>query len=202
MPRARVPGQHFDAFVGHTDRRGRSGVLWAVALIFALALGLLLAPLAADAQQAGRVARIGLLEAGSPPHPFVEAFRRGLRELGYAEGQNVTIEDRWAEDRLERLPALAAELVRLKVDVIVTGFSPGAKAAQKATSTIPIVFVAVGDPVGVGMVRSLAHPGANVTGLTHVSVDLTAKSCGLLAEVTPGIRRVAVLKTRRVQSPR
>ena len=117
-----------------------------------------------------------------------------MSDRHYTEGRNLEIEHRWAHDRLERLPALAVELVRSKVDVIVTGFAPGAKAAQNATATIPIVFVAVGDPVGVGVVRSLAHPGGNMTGLTHISVDLTAKSTVLLKEVVPQLRRLAVLQ--------
>jgi putative tryptophan/tyrosine transport system substrate-binding protein len=165
-----------------------------IGLLITLMLAILVAPLGAEVLQTGTVARIGVLHAGSPPDPFVEAFRGGLRDLGYTEDHNIAVEYRWAEDRLERLPILAAELVSRKVDVLVTGSTPGAKATQEATSTIPIVFVAVGDPVGVGVVQSLARPGANVTGLTHVSVDLTAKSWALLVEAIPGIRQVAVLK--------
>ncbi len=164
------------------------------AFIGGLSAAVVGAPLRAYSEQVREVLRIGVLEAGAPPHPFVEAFRQGLRDLGYTEGQNIAIEYRWAEDRPERLPALAAELVGINVDIIVTGFSPGAKAAQNATSTIPIVFIAVGDPVGVGIVRSLARPGGNITGLTHMSVDLTAKSTSLLKEAIPKMKRVAVLQ--------
>src|SRR5712691_704703 len=138
--------------------------------ISSLALGLLAGPLVADAQQAGKVARIGVLAQGSSTDAqhIGEAFRQGLRDLGYVEGQNIVIEYRWAEGRAERLPDLAAELVSLKVDVIVAGGTPPPFAAKHATRTIPIVMVA-GDPVGSGLVASLARPGGNVTGLSVLS---------------------------------
>ncbi len=161
-------------------------------VVFALAS--LAPPPAADAQPA-RVARIGFLGYVSPsatPH-LVEAFRRGLRDLGYVEGQNVAIEFRWAEGRLERLPDLAAELVRLKVDVIVAQGTPGPLAAKQATRTIPIVMAAAGDPVGAGLVASLARPGGNVTGLSLQVPELGGKRLQLLQEVVPGVSRVAVL---------
>src|SRR6516225_5929125 len=136
----------------------------AVGLLVTLALGLILAPLAAAAQQATKVHRVGLLtEAGgnlpSGPDPLFEAFRQGLRDLGYVEGQNLVIEDRNAEGRAERLPDLAAELVRLKVDVIVVAGTPGTRAAQHATRMIPIVGVILADPIGTGFAASFARPG-------------------------------------------
>jgi putative ABC transport system substrate-binding protein len=160
-----------------------------------LVLAILGASLAVDAQQAGKVARIGYLSPGSPtsaPH-IDEAFRQGLRELGYVEGQNIVIEYRWAEGRAERLPDLAAELVNLKVDVIVAGGTPAPLAAKHATSTIPIVMATAGDPVGSGLVASLARPGENVTGLSAISPELGGKRLQFLKEVIPGVSRVAVL---------
>src|SRR5712692_3004178 len=135
--------------------------------ILVLTLGVLVAPLTADAQQAGKVPRIGVLSAGSPPpvtSAVADAFLEGLRDLGYVEGQNVFIERRWAEGRLDRLPAMAAELVRVKVDVIVTGGVAAVRAAKQATVTIPIVMSATTDPLGAGLIASLARPGGNVTG--------------------------------------
>src|SRR6059058_1632548 len=131
------------------------------------ALGFLAAPLAVDAQQPGKVARIGVLSQGSSTSVahILEAFRQGLRDLGYVEGQNIVIEYRYAEGKAERLPDLAAELVSLKVDVIMAGGTPAPLAAKHATRTIPIVMAAAGDPVGSGLVASLARPGGNVTGL-------------------------------------
>jgi putative ABC transport system substrate-binding protein len=123
----------------------------------------------------------------------VEAFREGLRMLGYVEGQNVLIELRFAEGRIEAFPALAEELVRLKVDVIVAPWTPAALAAKEATSSIPIVFVVVSDPVGNGLIASLAHPGGNITGTTDVGVDLAAKRLELLNQLVPRLRRVAAL---------
>ena len=163
-------------------------------LLLILALSILWSPLAADAQQAGKVTRIGFLgySATSAPH-LVEAFRQGLRELGYVEGQNLLIEYRWSEGRAERLPDLAAELVRLKVDLIVSPGTPGPVAAKHATNTIPIVMTTAGDPVGSGLVASLARPGGNVTGLSLLVPELGGKRLQLLKEVVPGISRVAVL---------
>ena len=166
-----------------------------LALIVTLALGILGVPPAAEAQQVGKVPRIGFLDAHSlKPRKTIDAFREELRKLGYIEGQNLVIEWRWAEGSLERLPALAAELVRLKVDVIVA--SPGTPptvAAKNATTTIPIVFTAVGDPVAQGLVAGLARPGGNLTGLTVMSTELIAKGLELLKEAVPTISRVAVL---------
>ena len=145
-----------------------------------------------EAQQTVKVARIGFLRVSSPPDPFTEPFRQGLHELGYVEGRNISIEYRWAEGRPERLPALAAELVRLKVDVIVAA-GPAVEAASQATTTIPIVMPVVGDPVRRGLVASLARPGGNITGLTNLSAELPGKWMELLKEILPGVSRVAVL---------
>ncbi len=157
---------------------------------------LLAAPLAAEAQAPTKVYRIGFLSGPSPADLArqLEAFRQGLRELGYVEGQTIAIEQRFAGGRLERLPALAAELVRLKVDVIVTGASPAPEAAKQATSTIPIVFAISGDPVAEGVVSSLARPGGNVTGLASLSPEVVGKQLELLKQVAPKVSRVAVLQ--------
>ena len=162
----------------------------------ALTGSLLAAPLAAGAQQVGKVSRIGYLSAGSDTaNPRVrEAFRQGLRELGWVEGQNIIIEYRWAEGRFDRLPDLAAELVRLKVDVLVAAPTPAALAAKNATGTIPIVGMSLTDPIGLGLVASLARPGGNVTGVSYsVGAEIFGKDLELLKEVVPRVRRVAVL---------
>ena len=158
----------------------------------ALAGGLLVAPLAAPAQQPGKIWRIGIL--GSLDEQTLQGeLVQGLRELGYVEGENTTIDRRYSQGRDERLPALAAELVRLNVHAIVaTGGSPP-YAAKQATSTIPIVFSNNGDPVGSGLVASLGRPGGNVTGLSLVSPEIVGKRLQLLKEALPGISRVAVL---------
>jgi len=168
----------------------------ATALLAALVLGLLMVPCVATAQQPGKVARVGWLDDGfrADKAHLHEAFLQGLRDLGYVEGQNLVIEHRGAEQQLARLPELAAELVRLQVDVIVTtGGLPATRAAQRATSTIPIVMAEAGDPVGGGLVASLARPGGNVTGLSVMDPGLTEKRLQLLKEVAPTIARVAVL---------
>jgi putative ABC transport system substrate-binding protein len=141
---------------------------------------------------------MGYFSAGSaPPNPngpFMTAFRQGLIETGYVEGQNLAIEYRWAENRYDRLPGLAADLVGRKVDVIVTnGGTPPAQAAKSATSTIPIVFMFVGDPVGVGLVASLARPGGNLTGFSNISIELMPKRLELLSELVPQVRVIALL---------
>jgi putative tryptophan/tyrosine transport system substrate-binding protein len=170
----------------------------AVGCIVTLILSLLVVPLvAAAAQLREKVPLVGYLNSGSPSDPIrqrrLEAFRQGLRELGYGEGQNIAIESRWAEEKYDRYPALAADLVRLKVDVIVAQSGALTKAAQEATRTIPIVMLHVNDPVGSGLVASLARPGGNVTGLTIMSPDLVGKQLQLLKEVVPTVSRVAVL---------
>jgi putative ABC transport system substrate-binding protein len=160
-----------------------------------LAGGLLAAPLAAEAQQATKIARIGYLatnRAGGNPHQR-EAFLQGLRDLGYVEGRNVVIEYRDAEGKFERLLALAAELVALKVDVIVTASTAATLAATRATRTLPIVFAVAVDPVADGLVTSLARPGGNVTGLTGLTPELVGKRLELLTQAVPGVGRVAVL---------
>jgi putative ABC transport system substrate-binding protein len=152
----------------------------------------LLTPLIANAQGPGKSHRVGILHMGSARNTYDEAFRTGLHELGYRENHNLMLEYRWAEGRPERLPALAAELVQLPVEVIFTGSTPGALAAKRATATVPIVFVAVGDPVGAGVVSNLARPDGNITGLTHFSVDLAGKTLALLKEAVSDLARVAV----------
>jgi putative tryptophan/tyrosine transport system substrate-binding protein len=163
-------------------------------LILTLSLALLAAPLAAEAQEGTKVWKVGFL-GGSPSatRPFIEAFRQGLRELGYVDGQNILIVHRSDEGVWDRLPLLAAELVRLKVDVLVASTTPRAVVAKNATTTIPIVMVNVSHPVEIGLVASLARPGGNVTGLTRLDLDLTGKNLSLLAEALPGLVRVAVL---------
>jgi putative ABC transport system substrate-binding protein len=152
-------------------------------------------PLAARSQQAPKVARIGYLGlvSASWHTPRVTAFRAGLRDLGYVEGKDIVIEFRWAEGQYDRLPALAAELVRFNVDVIVTHAAPGALAAKKATSTIPIVITAISDLLDLGLVESLARPGGNLTGLSFFNAELIAKRLELLKEVAPSLAKAAVL---------
>ena len=157
------------------------------------AAGLLAAPLAAEAQPAGKVYRIGVLSPEVPPPGLLEGFQEGLRELGYTEGKNVAFESRHAEGKNERLAALADELVRLKVDVILTVNTPAAQAAKNATATIPIVMTRVADPIRMGLVPSLARPGGNLTGLSFTAVDLAPKQLQLLKEILPEISRVAFL---------
>jgi putative ABC transport system substrate-binding protein len=160
----------------------------------ALTGGLLATPLAAEAQQPAKIARIGFLALDLAPNPHLpEAFRQGLRDLGYVEGRTVVIEYRDAKGKSERLPALAAELVALKVDVIVAPSTPAALAAKQATRTLPIVFATAGDPVTDGLVTSLARPGGNVTGLSILAPELVGKRLELLTQVVPGVSRVAVL---------
>jgi putative tryptophan/tyrosine transport system substrate-binding protein len=150
-------------------------------------------PLATRAQQAGKVPRIGYLTASSPSAPSTEAFRRGLRELGYVEGKTIVVEYRFANGEFDRLPGLAAELVQLKVDLIVAAVTQASLAARDATKTIPVVIAAVSDPVGSGLVPNLARPGANVTGTSSMSTDLVGKSLEVLKEAVPAASRVAVL---------
>ena len=171
-------------------------ILRTVALILTLALGILAAPVVADAQAPGKVYRIGFLGGASPSSAShnVAAFRQGLQALGYIEGQNIVIEYRFAEGRNERFPDLAAELVRLKVDVILAVIMPAAVAAKNATGTIPIVTANAIDPVETGLVASLARPGGNVTGLTATAgPEITGKQLELLKAAVPRVSRVAVL---------
>jgi len=167
--------------------------LSALGLILTLALGILTAPLTADAQQAGKVPRIGVLSAGSLAGDIhLEAFREGLRDLGYVEGRNITLEYRFAEGQADRLPALVAELVRLPVDVLVVNGTVAIRPAQHATTTIPIVMVAA-DPVGAGLVASLARPGGNSTGLSIMVPGFSGKRLEILKEAVPTLSRVAAL---------
>ena len=148
----------------------------------------------AEAQQPGKIPTIGFMRGGSPTDPEVEAFRQGLRELGYVEGKNIIIDFRNTEGKTDRFAGVAAELVRLKVDVIVAaGGSAVVLAAKPATDTIPIVMTNSGDPVAIGVVASLARPGGNVTGLTSFSTDLSGKRLELLKEAVPNLSSVAVL---------
>jgi len=151
----------------------------------------------AQAQQPKKVPRIGYLIAGTPSAqaPYIEAFRQGLRDLGYIEGQNIAIEYRYAQEKLDRQPALAAELVSLKVDVILTAGASGTRSAKEATNTIPIIMAQDPDPVGNGFVTSLARPGGNITGLSSLVAELGGKRLELLREVVPRLSRVAVLGT-------
>jgi len=162
------------------------------ATIALFALGV--ASVVAKAQPAGMSYRIGFLglSSASDYAPYLNAFLQGLREHGYEEGKNIAIEYRWADGREERLPELAAQLARLKPDVIVT-HATGIRAAQDATSTVPIVMGASADPVGIGLIRSLAKPGGNTTGVASQMVDLAAKRLELLKEVVPSLKEVAVL---------
>ncbi len=166
-----------------------------IGLAVVLTVSLTFAPLAAWAQDAGKVYRIGYLSSSSAERERarVAAFQRGLRESGYLEGKNIFIEQRYAGGGFERLPELAAELARLKVDVLVVAGAPAAHAAKRATSVIPIVMTAVADPVGMGLVANLARPGGNITGLSDFNAGVVAKRLELLREVVPSVSRVAAL---------
>jgi putative ABC transport system substrate-binding protein len=164
-------------------------------LVAIFTIALLAAPLTAGAQQAPKAPRIGVLHPGAraAASQLVAAFKQGLREHGYVEGQNIVVERRFAEARAERLSDIAAELVRLKVDVIVTASDVGIAAVKQQTETIPIVMANSTDPVGTGFVASLARPGGNVTGLSNISPELSAKRLELLKEAVPGLSRVAIM---------
>jgi putative tryptophan/tyrosine transport system substrate-binding protein len=168
------------------------GALMALQIVAVVVL-----PLAGQAQPAPNVPRIGFLVPNSSTDAsavgFLQAFQQGLRELGYAEGRNVAIESRWAEGHYDRLPGLAAELVRLRVNVIVAGTPPAVQAARQASETIPIVMAAVADPVAMGFAASLAHPGGNITGLSSIQSDLVGKRLEVLKEVVPKVSLVAFL---------
>jgi putative ABC transport system substrate-binding protein len=174
-------------------RRSIKNLKWVgiVAIVVALAM----CGAVAQAQQPAKVPRIGYVDAGSPATTGhrVQAFMQGLRELGYMDGQKIVIEYRWAEGKLERLPGFVADLLHAKVDVIVSSATPAIRLAKEQTTTIPIVMAGVTDPVANGFVASLARPGGNITGLTHLSPDLTGKRLELLKEVVPKLSRVGVL---------
>src|SRR5262245_33786895 len=179
---------------GTEDAQVPAPLSWPVTIVrpsaFSVVLLLLGAALDANGQQLANAPRIGLLDA-SPG--FESAFLDGLRQFGYVEGKNIALESRWANDRAERFPDLAAELVRLKIDVIVATNNPAVAAAQKATKTIPIVMVLVTDPVRLGFVTSLARPTGNITGLTIQAPDLAGKRLQILKEAVPRLTRVAIL---------
>ena len=162
---------------------------------FIITLGILLGSLAVQAQQTGNVYRIGFLgnSTAALEANLVGPFREGLRDLGYVEGRNVLIEYRWAEGKYDRFPALIGELLALKVAVIVTAGTPATLAVKKATTSVPLVMTAVGDPVGTGIVPSLSHPGGNITGLTAISTEMDAKRLELLREVVPSVSYIALL---------
>jgi putative ABC transport system substrate-binding protein len=166
-------------------------------LVIALGMGALAAPLGSFAQQQGKVWRVGFLSTRRRPISFdldlLGPFVQGMRDLGYLEGKNLVIEWRFADGKTERLPGLAAELVRMKVDVIVTQGSPAASAAQKSTATIPIVMGSVSDPVGNGFIKSLARPGGNITGFSNINVEIGPKRLEMLRSIAPKLSRVAVL---------
>jgi len=165
------------------------------AFVASLTGGLLAAPLAAGAQEPGKVYRVGLLEVvpATSNATNLAAFRQGLKELGFAEGQNVVMEYRSADGRPERFPGLAEELLRVKIDVIVTRGTPAAIAAKQATGKIPIVMASSGDPLSTGLVASLAHPGGNVTGLSAIATDVEGKQLELIKEIVPRITRIGFL---------
>jgi ABC-type uncharacterized transport system substrate-binding protein len=147
----------------------------------------------AEAQQPKNIPRIGYIATTAPNNPNNLAFRKGLRDLGYLEGKNILVEDRYAEGKADRIPSLVAELVKRKVDVLVSGHPVAIRAAKEATKTIPIVIVALGDPVAEGLIASLARPGGNITGVSRLTRDLRGKRLELLKEVMPQISRIGVL---------
>jgi putative ABC transport system substrate-binding protein len=162
-------------------------------LILIQILTVLCAPLGTEAQTAAKVPRIGVLGERSPADPFLEAFRQGLRDLGYAEGVNIAIEYRYLHGALDRVSDLAGELIRLKCDVLLVGGTVAARAAKAQTTTVPIVFTLAGDPAGSGLVSSLAHPGGNATGLSNVTSELSGKQLELLKAMVPRLARVVIL---------
>ena len=166
-----------------------------LARLIAAIILLVAVPHAVDSQEPTRVWRLGFLGAGSHTSgdPRVQALRQGLRELGYVEGRNLAVEFRWAGGDPKRLPGLAAELVQLRVDAIVAQGTQATDAARRASKAVPVVFAVAGDPVGTGLVSSLARPGGNVTGLTDVAPEIAGKRLELLREAVPGITRIAVL---------
>jgi putative ABC transport system substrate-binding protein len=173
-------------------------------LVIALGAGALAGPFGSFAQQQGKVWRVGFLTASSRPasldSDFYGVFRQEMRELAYIEGKNLVIEWRFAEGKHERLPGMAVELVQLKMDVIVAVGAPAISAAQKATATIPIVMGNTGDPVGTGFVKSLAHPGGNITGVTNINAELSPKLLELLLSMAPKLSRVAILMNPAIPS--
>jgi len=186
-----VANDQLSAVSKNAGAKAKSGKIF----VWLLATVLLTTALPAEAQQAGKIYRIGFLSGGFPgPSHWTTTLRTRLRALGYVEGKNIAIESRFAENKPDRLPALADELVRLKVDIIVAGGTNDARTAKNATKTIPIVMTGIGvDPVEAGLVESLARPGGNVTGITNLSTELSGKRLELLKEAVPKVTRVAVL---------
>ena len=171
-------------------------------LLVVLGASALVAPFRSFAQQQGKVWRVGFLSLRRPAaldSDFLGEFPQGMRELGYVEGKNLVIEWRFADGEVERLPGLAAQLVRLKVDVIVASSTQAVSVAQKATSTVPIVMGNSGDPVGSGFVKSLAHPGGNITGLSNINVDLTPKLLEMLLSMVPKLTRGRASESRKLE---
>lgn len=198
------------AYTGHSASGNESGFgvagmkrdevnLSVAVVVVALMLSVLATPLGVEVQQTAKVYRLGFLY-GIPVPPRAAVFEQALRDLGWVKGEKIAIEYRSAEGHLDRLPALAAELVALRVDVIIANAAPETKAARQATRNIPIVFVVHGDPVGTGDVQSLARPGGNVTGLSQLHPELSAKQLDLLKQLVPSLRRVAVLWNAEVAS--
>src|SRR6266516_1113359 len=166
--------------------------MWSLRRIAVLATAILLIPtVVAPQERSAKVYRIGIL--GLFQRPSEVAFRQALLDLGYVEGRNLVYEARYAGGSAKRMPALADELVRLKVDVIVTAGGPAAEAAKEATTAITVVFWGVGDPVATGLILNVAHPGGNLTGVTELSTELTAKRLQLFKEAVPGLARVAII---------
>ena len=167
----------------------------------AMSAGLLVAPVSAVAEQAGKIPRVGVLAPGNPPLVHADAFRQGLRELGYVEGQNIILDWRWEGGHPDQYSLYATELVRLGVDVIVAGTTPASIAAKRATQTTPIVMAAVADPVGSGLVSRLSRPGGNVTGMSLLSPEMSAKRIEVLREAVLGLSRITVFATRNPSQP-
>jgi putative ABC transport system substrate-binding protein len=194
-PTGGMPAGRAGARVLAGRRAARVGSVSGLVVVLAVALGLVIAPVAVDAQAPGGVHRVGFLgnSTAALEANLVGPFREGLRDRGYLEGRNLVIEYRWAEGKYERFPALINELIAQRVEVIVTAGTPASLAVKRATTQIPLVMVAVGDPVGTGLVRSLSHPGGNITGLTSISTEMDGKRVELLKEVIPAVAHVAVL---------
>ena len=174
-------------------------------ILFCLLITVFLITGLVEAQQPAKIPRIGYVRVvGVPsiPGPNVEAFRQGLKDLGYVEGKNILIEFRYAEGKRDRVPSLVAELVQLKVDVLISGDDPAIRAAKEATKTIPIVMVINQDPVATGLVDSLARPGGNITGISRLTRELSGKRLELLTEVVPGIARVGILWDSSAEGPK
>jgi putative ABC transport system substrate-binding protein len=168
--------------------------------MIALGLGILFAPLAGEAQQGVKVYKLGFLMGMDPQPEWQAAFKQGLEAFGWFEGRNIAVEHRSADGYFDRLPGLCAELVNLRVDLILAVSAPETAASKQCTTTIPIVFAIHGDPVGTGDVESLAHPGGNATGMSQMQGDLAPKPLGLLKETVPSMSRLAVLWNAAVKS--